>query len=42
MVQRFIADLETGKIVAFVRDGGVFCDDKEAAKIAIVLKQDAN
>ena len=41
MAQRFITDLETRKIVAFVRDGGVFATIKKG-KIAIVLKQDAN
>jgi hypothetical protein len=37
MAQDFIVDPETRKNVAFVRDGGVFCDNKEGAKIAIVL-----
>jgi hypothetical protein len=37
MAQDFICDPETGKIVAVIRDGGVFRDDSEGAKIAIVL-----
>jgi hypothetical protein len=37
MAQDFICDPETGKIVAVIRDGGAFRDDREGAKIAIVL-----
>ena len=37
MAQDFIADPETSKNVALIRDGGVVCDEKEGAKIAIVL-----
>jgi hypothetical protein len=37
MAQDFICDPETGKIVAVIRDGGVFRDDREGAKLAIVL-----
>jgi hypothetical protein len=37
MAQDFICDPETGKIVAVIRDGEVFRDDREGAKIATVL-----
>jgi hypothetical protein len=38
MLYGYIIDPETGKSVAVIRDGDVFCDDKEgAARIAIVL-----
>jgi hypothetical protein len=35
--QDFICDPETGEIVAIVRDGEIFRDDGEGAKIATVL-----
>jgi hypothetical protein len=38
MLHGYIVDPETGKNVAVIRHGEVFCDDKEgAARIAIVL-----
>jgi hypothetical protein len=37
MAQDFIVDQETGKNVAIIRNGEVFRDDREGAKIAIVL-----
>jgi hypothetical protein len=38
MLHGYIIDPETGKSVAVIRDGDVFCDDEEgAAGIAIVL-----
>jgi hypothetical protein len=36
MVQNFIADPETGKNVATIRDGEVFRDDEKQAKIVTV------
>jgi hypothetical protein len=40
MVQNFIADPETGKNVATIRDGEVFRDDEKQAKIATVRGSD--
>ena len=37
MLQGYIVDPETGKVVAVIRHGEVFRDDKEGAKIATVL-----
>ena len=37
MTQDLIADQDTGKIVAIMRGGEVFRDDREGARIAIVL-----
>jgi hypothetical protein len=37
MLQGYIVDPETGKVVAAIRHGEVFRDDKEGAKIATVL-----
>jgi hypothetical protein len=37
MLQGYIVDPETGKVVAVIRNGEVFRDDKEGAKIATVL-----
>jgi hypothetical protein len=37
MLHGYIVDPETGKIVAVIRHGEVFRDDKEGAKIATVL-----
>ena len=37
MLQGYIADPETGKNVATILNGEVFRDDKEGARIAIVL-----
>jgi hypothetical protein len=37
MATDFITDPESGRVVAIIRDGGVFRDDKEGAKIATVL-----
>ena len=37
MARSFIADPETGKNIAIIRDGEVFRDDTEGAKIATVL-----
>jgi hypothetical protein len=39
-VQNFIADPETGRNVATIRDGEVFRDDEEQAKIATVRGSD--
>jgi hypothetical protein len=37
MLQGYIVDPETGKVVALIRHGEVFRDDKEGARIATVL-----
>jgi hypothetical protein len=37
MLQGYIVDPESGKVVAVIRHGEVFRDDKEGAKIATVL-----
>ena len=37
MLQGYIVDPETGKVVAVIRHGEVFRDDEEGAKIATVL-----
>ena len=37
MLQGYIVDPDTGKVVAVIRNGEVFRDDKEGAKIATVL-----
>ena len=37
MAQNLIADQDTGKNVAIMRGGEVFRDDRERARIAIVL-----
>jgi hypothetical protein len=37
MTQDFIADPDTGRNVAVIRNGEVFRDDREGAKIATVL-----
>ena len=37
MLHGYIIDPDTGKIVAVIRNGEVFRDDKEGARIAIVL-----
>ena len=37
MLQGYIVDPETGKVVAVIRHGEVFRDGKEGAKIATVL-----
>jgi hypothetical protein len=37
MLQGYIVDPETGKVVAVIRHGEVFRDDKEGARIATVL-----
>jgi hypothetical protein len=37
VAQTFIADPDTGKNVAIIRDGEVFRDDTEGARIATVL-----
>ena len=37
MLQGYIVDPETGKVVAEVRNGEVFCQDEEGAKIATVV-----
>ena len=37
MLQGYIVDPDTGKVVAVIRHGEVFRDDKEGAKIATVL-----
>jgi hypothetical protein len=37
MAHDFIADPDTGKELQSIRDGGVFRDDRDGAKIAIVL-----
>ena len=37
MLHGYIVDPETGKNVAVIRHGEVFCDDKVGARIAIVL-----
>jgi hypothetical protein len=37
MLQGYIVDPETGKVVAVIRHGEVFSDDEEGAKIATVL-----
>jgi hypothetical protein len=37
MLQGYIVDPETGKVVAVIRNGEVFRDGKEGAKIATVL-----
>ena len=37
MLQGYIVDPETGKVVAVIRNGEVFRDDKEGAKIATVV-----
>ena len=37
MLQGYIVDPETGKVVAEIRNGEVFRDDEEGAKIATVL-----
>ena len=38
MLHGYIVDPETGKNVAVIRHGEVFCDDEGGARIAIVLK----
>jgi hypothetical protein len=35
MLQGYIVDPETGKVVAVILDGEVFRDDKERSKIAV-------
>ena len=40
MLQGYIVDPETGKVVAVIRHGEVFRDDEEGAKIATVLNAD--
>ena len=37
MLQGYIVDPDTGKVVAVIRNGEVFRDDKEGAKIATVV-----
>ena len=37
MANDFIAELDAGKELQSIRDGGVFRDDRDRAKIAIVL-----
>jgi hypothetical protein len=37
MLQGYIVDPETGKVVAVIRQGEVFRDDQEGTKIATVL-----
>ena len=37
MLHGYIVDPESGKVVAVIRHGEVFRDDKEGAKIATVL-----
>ena len=37
MLQGYIVDPETGKVVAVIRNGEVFRDDEEGAKIATVV-----
>jgi hypothetical protein len=37
MLQGYIVDPDTGKVVAVIRKGEVFREDKEGAKIATVL-----
>ena len=37
MLQGYIVDPETGKVVAVIRHGEVFCQDEEGAKIATVV-----
>ena len=37
MLQGYIVDPDTGKVIAAIRHGEVFRDDKEGAKIATVL-----
>ncbi len=37
MLQGYIVDPETGKVVAEIRNGEVFLEDKDGAKIATVL-----
>jgi hypothetical protein len=37
MLQGYIVDPDTGKVVAVIRNGEVFRGDKEGAKIATVL-----
>ena len=37
MLQGYIVDPETGKVVAVIRHGEVFRDDEEGVKIATVL-----
>jgi hypothetical protein len=37
MLQGYIVDPETGKVVAAIRHGEVFRDDEEGAKIATVV-----
>ena len=37
MLQGYIVDPDTGKVVAVIRHGEVFRDDKDGAKIATVL-----
>ena len=37
MLQGYIVDPETGKVVAVIRHGEVFREDKEGAKIATIL-----
>jgi hypothetical protein len=37
MLQGYIVDPDTGKVVAVIRHGEVFRDDKEGAKIATVV-----
>jgi len=38
MLHGYIVDPETGKVVAVIRHGEVFCQDEEGAKIATVVK----
>ena len=37
MLQGYIIDPETGKVVAEIRNGEVFLEDKDGAKIATIL-----